>query len=133
MNRIGIISININTDDLNYGALLHSFAFQWYLNNVIGLESEIINYTSSSLKDYCFAFPFFDYLEKKNYSQAFLSLFRAIPHIIKYKKFQLFICENMRLSEREYNSDTIDSAVFDYNTVVCVNTGFVLPQNTGQY
>ena len=43
--NIGTLSININAPDFNYGAILHSWAFQHYLTGSgLAAETEIINY-----------------------------------------------------------------------------------------
>ena len=43
--KIGTLSVNINTPDYNYGALLHSYAFIEYLKKLDFVEhAEVIDY-----------------------------------------------------------------------------------------
>ena len=44
MSDVGIISINKHSLYLNYGAALHSFAFQKYLNRLGGGDNSIVFY-----------------------------------------------------------------------------------------
>ena len=41
---IGTLSLNINTHDLNYGAMLHSWAFQQFLIKKYAVRTEVIDY-----------------------------------------------------------------------------------------
>ena len=51
--KVGTLSLNINTDDLNYGAMLHSWAFQQVLKQQECVQStEIIDYTTKILEGF---------------------------------------------------------------------------------
>ena len=55
-NLIAIISYNINSKHLNYGAALHSYAFQKYLEKM-GCKSVIVNYTPLKIEHYHIKYP----------------------------------------------------------------------------
>ena len=46
---VGIISFNINSATYNFGAALHSYAFQQFLNK-LGIQNVIINYYAKTTK-----------------------------------------------------------------------------------
>ena len=118
MQRIGTLSLNINTDDLNYGALLHSYAFQRILDRY-GVENEIIDYTTPSLQDINLKYPSFGYLKKKDYYQTIISIARSSSHARRYERFREFRKQNMRVSKTHYFQATLSKAVLDYDTLVC--------------
>ena len=61
--NIGTISFNINTPDFNYGAMLHSWAFQQYLLKQEFVDSaEVIDYTMPILEGRHRNMPFIDSL-----------------------------------------------------------------------
>ena len=53
---VGIVSYNIYSQHMNYGAALHSYAFQQYLLNN-GVESVIIAYKPKELNNYNLKYP----------------------------------------------------------------------------
>ena len=54
--KIGIVSYNINSELHNYGAALHSWAFQQYLRKQ-GVDSVIIDYFPKAIEDWNLKFP----------------------------------------------------------------------------
>ncbi len=96
---VGIISFNINTLNSNFGAALHSFAFQKYLSK-IGVSSIIINYKQNK--------NFFNKRVKRELFRHFpLSLFLFIFRTIKQKKFNNFYKKYCIATEKTYYPDTI--------------------------
>ena len=63
--QIGTLSLNINTDDFNYGAVLHSWAFQQYLQNKLNEDIEIINYVTPRLENNDRKRPLKDAIKKR--------------------------------------------------------------------
>ena len=52
ISDVGIISFSLHSDGYNFGAALHSFAFQKYLDK-IGVDNVIINYFPKSVWRNC--------------------------------------------------------------------------------
>ena len=55
--KVGIISINKYSKHLNFGAALHSYAFQQYLDKQ-GIDNVIIDYLPRFMKTYNMKYPF---------------------------------------------------------------------------
>lgn len=118
--RIGTISLNINAPDFNYGAMLHSWAFQQYLKKLDCVEyTEIIDYTMPTLEGQDLKHPIWN---------AFCGLhFRSLIYQIKnhqmyqkrFRKFEKFIKQNICKSEIKYVQSSLDEAVLDYDCVIC--------------
>lgn len=119
MKRIGTLSLNINTDDLNYGAILHSYAFLKVLESFGVNEVEVIDYTTPYLEGIDKKYPFLGYLKNKDYYQAFMSILRLLSHAKKYEKFKQFQRRNMRVSDTKYTTKSIMNANLNYNTIIC--------------
>lgn len=118
--RIGTISLNINAPDFNYGAILHSWAFQQYLLKLPKVEStEIIDYTMPVLEEQDLQHPLLNSV-LHFHPKTFIKL---LPRIIKYhkrlKKFNEFINNHMQVSSVKYYQKTLDEAVLDYDTMIC--------------
>lgn len=90
---VALISYNIHSDHMNYGAALHSFAFQQYLYKY-GIRSIIIDYYPKMLEGRNIKYPFLNFLRiwhirtfvrhQLNWLRGFFS------NIRKYKKFERF-------------------------------------------
>ena len=64
---IGTISLNVNTPDFNYGAMLHSWAFQRYLiKNNLCEHTEVINYITPKLEGTHRKNPIIDSIKNMN-------------------------------------------------------------------
>ena len=83
--KVGIISINKYSKHLNFGAALHSYAFQQYLDKQ-GIDNVIIDYLPRFMKTYNMKYPFLSeqpkekikrfFLEKNETNAAVLSSYR---------------------------------------------------------
>lgn len=98
---IGIISYNINTLSGNFGAALHSFAFQKYLQK-IGINSVIIDYKKTT------AYSTWKTLRKN----VFLCWLKYIAILYKRYRFRKFFEKHCIITENKYtpqNINTLDS------------------------
>ncbi len=118
--KIGTISINTHTYFHNYGAILHSWAFQQYLLKQKKISSvEIIDYTTKTLEHYNLKYPFVSHYKKKN-RRMFLKTLVLYPiYRRRYNKIEKFISKNMILSEQHYIQSTLENAKLDYDTIIC--------------
>ena len=118
--KIGTISLNINAPDFNYGAMLHSWAFQQFLKRLDIVEyTEIIDYTMPRLEKQDLEHPIITAVKGLHV--------RSMIHYIKnyeiYKKrfwkFQKFIENNLVKSEKKYIQSTLAKEKLDYDCVIC--------------
>lgn len=114
---IGIISYNIHSVHMNYGAALHSWAFQQYLNR-LGRDSVVINYFPASFKrhglSYSIKYPFLNYKRFWNIPHLIYHITNWLvlgyfPNLRKYKKFSRFFNERMKKTQREYSQKELTS------------------------
>ena len=108
---IGIVSYNIHSVHMNYGAALHSWAFQQYLKKN-GCDSVVINYFPARFKrhglPYSIKYPFLNYKRFWNiphliYHISNWLILGFIPNLRKYKKFSRFFNEKMKNTQNEYS------------------------------
>ena len=98
MLKIGTLSVNVNTDDLNHGAVLHSWAFQRYLQKTYECDVEIIDYTTPNLYGKNLKHPVSSLIQQKKYRSALVALASAGSYKKRYDKFQKFKNEHMKMS-----------------------------------
>ena len=127
-NHVAIVSYNIHSDHLNYGAALHSYAFQQYLLKN-GIDSTIIDY-----------FPLKIEMENKNLKYPILSMKKHkqmsyyknyivnwgvgfFANIRKYNKFVNFFDDHCKTTNKTYfysdlmRLDQIEN--IDFSCFVC--------------
>ncbi len=127
---IGIISYNIHSVHMNYGAALHSWAFQQYLKQK-GRDSVVINYFPASFKrhglSYSIKYPFLNYKRFWNITHLIYHITNWLilgftPNLRKYKKFSRFFNEKMKKTQNEYSQKELKSISdiegLDINTFV---------------
>lgn len=105
--RIGIVSYNIHSIHLNYGAVLHSYAFQQYLKKR-GVGSVILNYKPIGHFDhYSMRFPILNYRggldRRKIYEHLRSWSFGFRSNLRKYRKFQCFFRDHYVATKRQYS------------------------------
>ena len=110
MKKIVFISYSLHSSHMNYGAALHGYAFQKFLekNNI---DSVMLDYYPQDLEGYNIKFPVLNYkrfwhirsfiAHWLNWGGSFFSNLR------KYRKFQLFFEKNVRKTRKTYNHDDL--------------------------
>ena len=119
MKRIGSISLNINTDDLNYGAMLHSWAFQQFLLRYDNVSTEIIDYKGPTIEVMDLKYPTITYIKQHKPYLVLMSLLRYYSHARRYDKFRKFVSEHCIVSDTAYTQSSIENAELSYDTIVC--------------
>ena len=103
---VGIVSYNIYSQHMNYGAALHSYAFQQYLLNN-GVESVIIAYKPKELNNYNLKYPILNVNRIKTFKYFVSCLFNwglgMLSNIRKYNKFKLFFATYTTITDKLYN------------------------------
>jgi hypothetical protein len=129
--KVGIISINFRQRYLNYGATLHSFSFQKYLDK-LKVDNVIVDYLPQFLhKRYRMDFPILNIFLWRLGLRASLRMlvcgfFLLIPIRIRYNKFYAFFTKNYRKIDnhgtpfdKEYFSKHAQISSFDFEKIVC--------------
>ena len=118
--KIGTISLNINAPDFNYGAVLHSWAFQKFLLKQSYVDStEIIDYTTTSLEGQNLSHSLIKDILGLHPRGFLYHLNKKIPYSKRYKKFKKFENSNMIISKTKYTQKTLNTADLDYDCIVC--------------
>ncbi len=112
--------MNINTHDLNYGAILHSWAFQKFLSSYPDIHSEIIDYITPQFENTNLKFPAFSfYLKSHQYKAMIRSVLQIPSHFKRYYLFEEFISEQMTISPVKYTKKTLSENTLPYDVIVC--------------
>lgn len=118
--KIGTISLNINAPDFNYGAVLHSWAFQQFLLSLDNVKyTEIIDYTMPSLEGQNLAKPLITALKKMRIKTMFRQIKTLGIYKERYKKFSNFEKKYMQISAKKYTQKTLEKESLDYQCIVC--------------
>lgn len=123
---IGIISYNINSKHLNYGAALHSYAFQKYLEK-FGCDSVIINYLPLKIENYHIKYPILNppYANTLNaWGYHFVNWgIGGVSNLRKYYKFRSFFKNNTRITHKKYKYKNLTKLTnienYVFNIFVC--------------
>ncbi len=107
---VGVVSYNIHSIHLNYGAVLHTYAFQQYLKKN-GVDSVILNYKPTGhLEHYSLMFPIFNYKgggRRKLYEHLRSWGFGFWANVRKYIKFQRFFRKHYVKTKRQYTFEQL--------------------------
>lgn len=116
--KIACISLNINTDDLNFGAVLHSWAMQQYLISEYNAEVRLIDYIPIHLLTYNYKMPFLSYFKDKKYRAAFKNVIMFPSYRKRYAKFDAFIEREFNKTDK-YNYYSLKVANLDFDVFIC--------------
>ncbi len=118
--KIGIIGLNINNMELNYGTALHTWAFIEFLdkNNLVNKNDiEIINYFPKHSEGLIRKYPIFHYIKKHDIKKMFKMLAYTREYAKRYEMFHNFICNNFAIS-KPYTQETLNSASLNYEGII---------------
>ena len=116
--KLGIISINLHTRRLNYGAVLHTWAFQQLMlrrGDVDGCE--VIDYLPDGRKE---GNPWTYFIRKKRGNPVKLlgALLITPGFVRRYRRFQDFFNRNMRVSKESYTRQQLEDRRLPYDALV---------------
>lgn len=108
---IGIVSYNCHSDHMNYGAVLHSYAFQQYLLKK-NVHSVILDYLPTTIERANFKYPvlnFKRFWHVKRFLVHFISwgVLGFFPNLRKYHKFQKFFCDYYVKTKHTYRQNQL--------------------------
>ena len=106
MPRVATISYTTHSRHLNYGAVLHGWAFQQVLKRM-GCDSVVIDYIPKSLAGYHLKWPVIEAF--RSWRHPLLMLRRVLQWLVstpanlrKYRKFERFLHEHLSITPRGY-------------------------------
>lgn len=140
--KVGIISINMYSMHLNYGAAFHSYAFQQYLNK-LGVENIIIDYLPPFMSKWNLDFPLLSYvlnlrteLSVRGLANGFLYLIYWFLYSVsgisyrKHKKFNLFFDRYYKKTSNRYLSQDLQEKELDVDIIICESDVIWSPAST---
>ncbi len=118
--KIGIISINIYTRTLNFGCIIHSCAFQHFLEQN-GYESEVIEYKPVYYKDFDVRHPLFSCVDNPDESHEELVKWRDMfyERERRYDKFFAFVDKYYKRTDKCYTADLLDKEDPGFDCYIC--------------
>ncbi|MDF9824680.1 hypothetical protein M2475_000908 [Breznakia sp. PF5-3] len=117
--KIATLSLNVNTDDLNFGAVMHSYSFQQVLIKLGYTDTEIINYIPQKVEHINRKYPLFTSFKKFTVIKFGMSILTFFSHAKKYDKFEKFINTNMKLSSQSFTQEQLNNAELPYDCIIC--------------
>lgn len=114
--KVGILSFHASH---NYGSMLQNWALQRFLSKS-GISCETINLRTEKQR-HIYYFPI-KYSSKRYIYNAFMHPVKFLQIIAKWIKFELFLKQNIILTEKEYHDwaeimDDLDQ--FGYDAIIC--------------
>lgn len=125
--KIGIISFNIHSVWSNYGAVLHSWAFQQVLNSM-GLENKIIDYLVDDFKSYNFKFPALS-KAKLPFRTRLILFLNSFIYYSRYKKFNVFFELHYNKTAKSYSHKNVSE--LDFDVYICESDVIWSPVSAG--
>ena len=120
--QVAIISFVTNSSHLNYGATLHGYAFQKYLDKKCGVKSVIIDYLPKVVESDNLKYPILNddsYRSSPNRVAVKISWGMGFfANLRRYNKFRRFLETQIEKTQKEYtyhtlqNAHSIDGCVF---------------------
>lgn len=116
--KIGIISVDINTPMFNYGAILHTWAFEKYLEMEGFSNYENIDYLPDILKYQNRLFPIIDLITNTHKRISFRYSLHYFQYLKKYIRINKFCRNKMVNSKIQYKYGTIGKKELDYDVLI---------------
>jgi len=110
-----IVSINLHTRRLNYGAVLHSWIFQQMMLRRGDIDTcEVLDYLPDEERD---VNPYTHFLrEKKNNPLKLLGALLITPGFVRrHRRFQRFFAEHLSVSSARYTRQALEHASLPYD------------------
>ncbi|WP_035764528.1 polysaccharide pyruvyl transferase family protein [Butyrivibrio sp. NC2002] len=123
--KIGILSVNIHSTTLSYGSMLHSYAFQKFLDKN-HIDSDVIEYKPAYFGDFDEKHPLFSYVSNpiadENAQRERLIKWRELfyEREKRYDKFQSF-AQRYKKTEKCYDQQLLDETDLGYDCYICAS------------
>ena len=115
--KAGIVSINLHTGRLNYGAVLHSWMFQRLMERRSDLERcEILDYMPDAKRQFN---PWTHFIRQKRKSPAKLmgAMLITPGFVLRHRRFQRFFKEQLHVSDRCYSRRMLEETALPYDLI----------------
>ena len=115
--KAGIVSINLHTGRLNYGAVLHSWMFQRLMARRGDLDQcEILDYLPDAKRQFN---PWTHFIRQKRRHPAKLlgALVITPGFALRYRRFQRFFEEQLSVSGRCYDRAALEETALPYDLI----------------
>ena len=115
--KAGIVSINLHTGRLNYGAVLHSWMFQRLMERRSDLERcEILDYLPDAKRQFN---PWTHFIrQKRRHPAKLLGAMLITPGFaLRHRRFQRFFKEQLRVSDRCYSRRMLEETALPYDLI----------------
>jgi len=115
--KAGIVSINLHTGRLNYGAVLHSWMFQRLMTRRGDLERcEIVDYLPDAKRQFN---PWTHFIRQKRGNPAKLlgAMLITPGFVLRHRRFQRFFREQLQVSDHCYSRQELESACLPYDLI----------------
>ena len=118
MKKIGIVSVDANTPMFNYGAILHTWAFEQFLLKNGYDNFETLNYYPETVQYQNRLFPFMDFFTDCHRKLSLKYCLHYIQYLKKYRVIKRFIDSELHLSKKKYRYGSISSEKLEYEIMV---------------
>ncbi len=116
--KTGTLSLNINTHDFNYGAVLHSWAFLKVLDRIGCSDAEVIAYTTPHVGRTGLFGPIINAFCKL-YLAGLLRAVASFPaYAVRYFRFRRFIKQHIKKSNKHYTQKSFKTRKLDYDLLI---------------
>ena len=115
--KSGIVSINLHTGRLNYGAVLHSWMFQQLMARRGDMERcEILDYLPDAKRQFN---PWTHFIRQKRKNPAKLlgAMLITPGFVLRHRRFQRFFREQLQVSDRCYSRRDLEEAGLPYDLI----------------
>lgn len=116
--KIGIISVDVNTPMFNYGAILHTWAFEKFLEKNNYNNFEVLNYYPESIQYQNRLFPIFDLFTNCHRKLSLKYTLHYIQYLKKYFAVNSFFKNKMKISKKKYRYSKISKDILDYDILI---------------
>lgn len=118
MKKIGIVSVDANTPMFNYGAILHTWAFEQFLLKNGYNNFETLNYYPEAVEFQNRLFPIIDFFTDCHRKLSLKYCMHYFQYLKKYKVIKRFVDNHMHLSTKKYRYSTINKQKLDYDILI---------------
>lgn len=117
--KIAILSINLHTKALNYGAVLHSWFFQKLMQRRDDVERcDVIDYTPVQLEKRNMRLNTLSAASLRKPKLLFRNLLITPAFIRRYDRFERFFQNEMQITAERFTQERLRRAALPYDTVI---------------
>ena len=115
--KAGIVSINLHTGRLNYGAVLHSWMFQRLMARRGDMaRCEILDYLPEAKRQFN-PWTHFVRQKRKNPAKLLGAMLITPGFVLRYRRFQQFFKAQLQVSDRCYSRQDLEEMALPYDLI----------------